>query len=289
MRIRTYSFDDIKKGMEAIKQQYGPDTIIMDVKHNKLNDQGQTRKGCEISIGVEDQSSSMQDDCLLEMRRGTEAVWQYTTKYLGERLNSIEREMIGDRMKSYPISLKVLFEKMVRNGLDTYSALELVSEVYAEVGSLTEDSTSTLYFLKNAVAKRMKTCSMTKTAEPLMILGPSGSGKTDSAKKLAKICTDLRLPVSIISYDPARRSGCGDLLDYSESTGIPFHFTTDLEELSTKIKTMTGKIIIDTSGQIEVQKRAAAKFAGMKTAVVLPAANKDEKSLHYLGLFGHCN
>ena len=37
MRVRTYSFDDIRKGMDSIKEQYGPDTIIMDIKQNNLD------------------------------------------------------------------------------------------------------------------------------------------------------------------------------------------------------------------------------------------------------------
>lgn len=289
MKIRTYSFNDIKKGMDTIKQQYGPDTIIMDIKQNQLNGQGWTRKGCEISIGIEDQNNSIQDDCLVEMRRGTEAVWQYTTKYLGDRLNSIEEEMIRDRMRSYPISVKVLFDKMVRNGFDTYGALELVSEVYAEVGTLAENSTKAIFFLKNAIEKRMKTCSVLDTMEPLVILGPSGSGKSEVARKFAKTLFDRAVPVSIIGFDPVRRSSYDDLLSFSESTGVPFQFATDVDDLCAKMKTMNGKVIVDTCGQVDVQKKVAAVLSGATTIIVLPASNKDEKSLHYIDLFKNCN
>ena len=99
MRVRTYSFDDIKKGMDSIKEQYGPDTIIMDIKQNNLDGHGWSKKGCEISIAVEDQPATAQDDYLLEMRRSTEAVWQHTTQYLNERLIPIESEMVRDRMR----------------------------------------------------------------------------------------------------------------------------------------------------------------------------------------------
>jgi flagellar biosynthesis GTPase FlhF len=76
MRVKTYSFDDIRKGMDTIKEQYGPDTIIMDIKQNYLDGYGWSKKGCEISIAVEEEPATDQDDLLLELRRGTEAVWK---------------------------------------------------------------------------------------------------------------------------------------------------------------------------------------------------------------------
>jgi flagellar biosynthesis GTPase FlhF len=109
MRVRTYSFDDIRRGMDSIKEQYGPDTIIMDIKQNNLDGYGWSKKGCEISIAVEDQSATAQDDYLLELRRGTEAVWQYTTKYLSDRLTSMESEIIRDRIKTISDFLKGAF------------------------------------------------------------------------------------------------------------------------------------------------------------------------------------
>jgi flagellar biosynthesis GTPase FlhF len=204
MRVRTYSFDDIKKGMESIKAQYGPDTIIMDIKQNNSDGYGWSKKACEISIAVEDQSTASQDDYLLEMRRSTEAVWQYTTKCLSERLGSIESEMIRDRMKTYPISLKVLFDKMVKGGFNAYLAMELVSEVFTDVGHLVENSTKTLFFLKNAIAKRMKTCSLKDLQGPLVVLGPTGAGKTETVKKLSKMASEKEMPVSILAFDPVK-------------------------------------------------------------------------------------
>ena len=55
MKVKTYTFDDIRKGMDVIKEQFGPDTIIMDIKQNNLNGDGWTKKACEISIAVDNE------------------------------------------------------------------------------------------------------------------------------------------------------------------------------------------------------------------------------------------
>ena len=285
MRIRTYSFDDIKKGMETIKQQYGPDTIIMDIKQNQLNGNGWAKKKCEISIGIEDRNMLIQDDYLMEIRRGTEAVWQHTTRYLSDRLNSMESEMIRDRLRTYPISVKVLFDKMVKNGFDMYLALELVSEVYAQVGTLVDNSIKALFFLKDAVAKRIKTTSVINEMEPLVIVGPSGSGKTETVKKLSRSFFEKEIPVSVIGFDPVKRSSYDDLAVFSESTGVPCQFSTDPDDLCTKIKVTAGKIFVDVSGHADVQKELSERLTGIKKIIVLAAGYKDEKNMNYVRLF----
>ena len=289
MRVRTYSFDDIRRGMDSIKEQYGPDTIIMDIKQNNLDGYGWSKKGCEISIAVEDQPATAQDDYLLELRRGTEAVWQHTTKYLSERLTSMESEIIRDRIKTYPISLKVLFDKMVTGGFNTHLALELVSEVYTEVGHLTENSTKTIFFLKNALAKRMKAYPMMDSQEPLVVLGPTGAGKTETVKKLSKMVSEKGTPVSILAFDPVKKSSYDELLAFSESTGVPFQFSTNLEDLLIKIRQAAGKLFIDLTGQIDIQRRIIDRLGEFKKIIVIPAGARDDKIEQYIKTFQNCN
>ncbi|MBA4389356.1 MAG: hypothetical protein C0399_00235 [Syntrophus sp. (in: bacteria)] len=289
MKVRTHSFDDIRKGMESIKEQYGPDTIIMDIKQNNLDGYGWTKKGCEISIAVEDVPATPEEDYLGELRRGTEAVWQYTTKYLTERLGTMESEMIRDRMKTYPLPLKVLFEKIAKNGFNIHFALELVSEVYAEVGHLAENSTKAIFFLKTAIARRISTYRPVDSPEPLVFLGPTGSGKTETVKKLSKMVSDEGMPVSILSFDPVKKSSHDELLAFSESTGVPVQFTTNPEDLFVKAKRNTGKTLIDLTGQVEIQKQAVEQLKEFKKIIVLPAGARDEKMEQYLKIFQNCN
>jgi flagellar biosynthesis GTPase FlhF len=289
MKVRTHSFDDIRKGMESIKEQYGPDTIIMDIKQNNLDGYGWTKRSCEISIAVEDAPATPEEDYLGELRRGTEAVWQYTTKYLTERLGTMESEMIRDRMKTYPLPLKVLFDKIAKGGFNIHLALELVSEVYAEIGHLGENSTKAIFFLKNAIARRIRTYNPASTLEPIVFLGPTGAGKTEAVKKLSKMVSDEGMPVSILAFDPVKKSSYDELRAFSESTGVPFQFTTNPEDLLMKAKRNTGKTLIDLTGQVTIQKQVVEQLKEFKKIIVLPAGARDEKMEQYVRLFQNCN
>ncbi len=70
MRVKTYVFEDVKVGMEAIKAQFGSDTIIMDIKNNGNNT---SQRNCEISIAVDEESQSGAYD-LVEVRKKTEEI-----------------------------------------------------------------------------------------------------------------------------------------------------------------------------------------------------------------------
>lgn len=289
MRVKTYSFDDIRKGIDTIKEQYGPDTIIMDIKQNYLGGYGWSKKGCEISIAVEEEPATNHDDLLLELRRGTEAVWQHTTQYLSDRLSSMETEIIRNRLKTYPISLKVLFDKMTKNGFNNHLALELVSEVYAEVGHLTENTAKTVFFLKSVLAKRIKTYSIMNSLEPIVVFGPTGAGKTETVKKLSRMASDMGIAASVIAFDPVKQSSYDEMRAFSNTTGVPFQFSTSIDDLAVKAGRIKGKLFIDLTGQMDIQKKVMDRLEGMKKVVVFPAGTKDDKMSYYMKTFQQCN
>jgi len=182
MRIKTYVFEDVKKGMERIKEEFGPNAIIVDVKHNgKI----MSRQTCEISVAVE--TAESREDDPVEFRRKAEDVWSYTTKLLIEKLSTVESEIIRDRAMSYPLPLRILFDKMVKNGFDPKLAVSMISEVYSEIGKLADDSMKANYYLKKVISQRIKIRDIIQTDEPLLMLGLTGAGKTRTTKKLANM------------------------------------------------------------------------------------------------------
>lgn len=286
MRLKTYVFEDIKKGMERIKSEYGPDAIIIDIK---TNEKDLTNKSCEISIAVESNHDDFVEDAV-ELRRKTEEVWSYTTRLFMEKVSSMETEILSGRIRSYPLPLRIAMERMTKNGLQPQLAASLVSEVYSEIGILARDSLKANYFLKSAIMKKVKTNDLADSDEPVLLIGPAGSGKTETAKKLAFNMKTRGRPVSVVAYDPIINKGRhDDLMSFSELNGIPLFCVTHEEDLLFIIGNDRRKKIIDLGVYTPFHKRIVEKLHGVKKVVVISAGARDEKVGRLIDRFRHEN
>jgi flagellar biosynthesis GTPase FlhF len=273
MKIKTYVFDDVKEGMKKIKQEHGVDTIIVDIKNNGAVSSG---KGCEISIAV-DGDRAVQGDELENLRRRLEGVWDHTARYVGSKVGDMEMEMMRDRVKAYPLPLRSFFDKMVRNGFEPQATLSMMSEIYCSIGPLAEDSPKAAFFVKRALAARIKVHNPIYSSAPIIVLGPSGAGKTETVKKLAHMCSKEALRVSIFSLEPSRKGSREDLKAFAEERSIPFSFISGEEELVARLDPNGPRRIVDLSGPLDHQKRTAKRLQDVEKVLVLPAGARDEK------------
>ena len=287
MRVKTYTFEDVRTGMEVIKEQFGPDTIIVDIKQNVMNGSKTAQNCCEISIALDNDPLVTMDNSLGEVRKKTEAVWSDAAKYLSDRLLSIESDMLTDRLKNYPTTLKVLYEKMLRSGLDRYLALSLVSEVFAEMGSLSENSLKAAFMLKSRLGKRISLCTVMSDDASTALIGPTGSGKTEAAKKLALAMKEEGLDPLIIAYDPVKRGTYSEYINFSGKTGIPVQFASHAGDLKTQVQNGNEKKIIDITGHSVHQREAVQCLPGMRKLAVFPAGARDEAVDQYLSAMSY--
>ena len=273
MRIKTYVFDDVKEGMKKIKEEHGVDTIIVDIKNNGATG---AKKGCEISVAVEGERA-MQGDDLGDLRRRLENVWDYAARFVSGKIGDMGLELARDRVKTYPLPLRIFFDKMVRNGLDSGAALSIVSEVHCSIGPLAEDSLKAAFFLKRTIGSRIRAHNPVYANAPIAIMGPSGAGKTATVRKIARMCSAEAIRTSILAYEPLRRNPRHDLRAFTEETAISFSVASDEEELVMRLKAGGPRKIIDLSGPMDLQRRAAERIQGAELAMVLPAGARDEK------------
>lgn len=282
MRVKTYVFEDVKAGMEAIKAQHGSDAMIVDIRQsgNQVS-----QKRCEISIALEEELQQNACD-LMDVRRKTEAIWNYALKLMNERLEGIETEIIKERTREYPLPLRVLFDKLVRNGFDRKLAMSLISEVFGEIGDDAQDSMKANTSMKRTMARRVSLCSIAEEDAPILMLGPTGSGKTQTTKKLARMLAAHEKSVSIVAYDPLTKGSYDDLMTFSESQGLAFSFTTNEEDIGFIVERDRKQKIIDVTGHPGIQRKVLEKLRDINKIIVLPAGARDEKVRSYCSEFG---
>jgi flagellar biosynthesis GTPase FlhF len=273
MKIRTYIFDDVKEGMKKIKEEHGIDTIIVDIKNNGAT---ASKQGCEISIAV-DGDRAVQGDDLEDLRRRLEGVWDHNARYMNGKVGNMEMELIRDRVKTYPLPLRVVFDKMVKNGFEIKSALSIVSEVYCALGPLAEDSPKAGFFVKRTVTARVKVHNPILSNAPIFILGPSGAGKTETVRKLAHLSVEHALHVSILALGPSQNGAHNGLRAFSEHKGVPFAAVSGEHDLIAALDAGGTRKIVDLSGPLDLQKKMVANLTHVEKLMVLPAGIRDEK------------
>jgi flagellar biosynthesis GTPase FlhF len=281
MRVKTYVFEDVKVGMEAIKAQYGSDAMIVDIKQNGNQ---VTQKSCEISIALEEEPQSNACD-LVDVRKKTEAIWNYALMLMNERLAGIENDIIKERTREYPLPLRILFDRLVKNGFDRKLAMSLISEVFGEIGDAAQDSIRANISLRRAITRLISFGNIIDESGPILMLGPTGSGKTQTTKKLAKILATKEKAVSIIAYDPFAKGSYDDLMSFSERHGLPFSFTTNEEDISFIVERDRRQKIIDVTGHSNIQRKVLEKLRDIKKMIVLPAGARDDKMQSYCSNF----
>lgn len=274
MKIEHLQFDTIKEGMKRIKEEYGPDTIIVNMKER-------TPKGCEIVIAVEKESPTKGNavDLMRKLDEITGCV-----KALGERLLSIEAEAVARRVDRLPFALRQLFKRMTSNGVSARLAYSVVLGVSKEAGTFANDIHVTDFFLRRGLSQRIGVGRL-NGEESVLILGPSGSGKTSTTKKIAAYMLDRKEPVSIIAFDPARKDRYNEYMLFSESTGVPFYFANTEQDVLSAMGRDRRRKIIDMPSEPQLQKRITESLKDAQKLMLAPAWVREAKIREYCHQF----
>lgn len=274
MEIKHLQFDTIKEGMKRIREEYGPDTIIIDMKER-------ASKGCEIVIaaGEEGPRNAGTVDLMRKLDEITSCV-----KSLGERVLSIEAEAVARRVDRLSSALRQLFKRMTSNGISARLAYSVVLDVAKEAGNFADDTHVARFFFRRAISQRIPVGRL-NGQEGILVLGPSGSGKTSTTKKIAKYMLDRKESVSIIAFDPARKDRYNEYMMFSENTGVPFYFANTEDDVMYVMERDRRKKIIDMPSEAQLQKRIADRLKDLQKLVLAPAWVREAKIRQYCDQF----
>jgi flagellar biosynthesis GTPase FlhF len=277
MKIKRLHFSSIKEGIKRIKEDYGPDAVIIDMKEHRNG----SSKDFEMVIAIEEDAPK--DGPSGELMRKIDEI-AGCVKSLSDRMVSIETETMGQRLDSFPAALRDLHKKMMSNGFSGNLAYSILLDVFKETGNFARDSEKADFFLKRILSRKIPVGRL-NGEKGIVLLGPSGSGKTSTTKKIAKFLLDRREEVSIIAFDPLRKERYNEFMMFSENTGVPFYFTATEEDLLFVMERDTRKKIIDMTGHVQLQKRVAERLDNTQKLVLAPAWARETKVREYCGQF----
>ena len=254
MKIRKYYVRDMKEGMLRIREELGPEAVI--VQSRKVRLKGLkgffAPRKMEITAAVHNDSRF----------KGPESPYGIE---LGERIQEElgQLRVVVNRLlarESLPGEIQEREREELehwRQQLQQQELLdELIDELIEEIKQsllgevqLTEEVVGLI--LRNKLRKRLKTAPEKSSAIQVLI-GPTGVGKTTTLAKMAvRYALYQGEKVGIITIDHYRIGAVEQLRTYADITGLPLEVVMTPKELLQAIEKLSycQRILVDTAGR----------------------------------------
>jgi flagellar biosynthesis protein FlhF len=254
MKIRRYYVQDMKEGMLRIREELGPEAVIIQsrkVRLKGLRGIFAPRK-MEITAAVESPSRAVESEHQYD--RNVQAKIQEELSELKMMVNRLmNRDFIPadirnrERKELQKWRLQLQRQEVLEELIDEFMT-EIQESLFGEI-QLTEEITGLI--LRKKMRKRLKTAPE-KGAQIQVFVGPTGVGKTTTLAKLAaRYALYQGERVGIITIDHYRIGAVEQLRTYADITGLPLEVVMTPRELQHALDKLSGcqRILIDTAGR----------------------------------------
>ncbi|MCD6297441.1 MAG: flagellar biosynthesis protein FlhF, partial [Deltaproteobacteria bacterium] len=292
MQIKRFQAHDMTKALSLIKQEFGPDAVILSAR--TLKKQGgllSYMKKPVVEVTAATDTHYPQDKKRGASLTKSEAAYEYDSRRPGYKGVS---KKIGfpDQHYDEPYGLKHNLNPLVQREFEQrpYSGeLQGIQKLMLKQGVATDLATkwleelkTTLDFkkplngelLKKYLARaliKMGAAASQKENKPkkrkiIAFVGPTGVGKTTTIAKLAAIQTiKMRKTVALITLDNCRIAAIEHLKTYARVIGIPMEVASSIKELKTSVKKLRNRhlILIDTPGMSQNNENQINEFRDM--------------------------
>ncbi|MFA6411444.1 MAG: flagellar biosynthesis protein FlhF [Syntrophales bacterium] len=279
MQIKRYEVQKIQDAMQQIKNDLGPEAIILSTKTIKnsnpqkieviaaiditeLNNQIPGRVWCKEQDGERRNGSF----CLPqgnvvhqydEIQRMLEKIGPVND--IREEIKSLKDnvELLVDviglaRFRQESEHLAKMYQTLTANGISKGKTCHIIDEM--RKGSLPEkDYVSCLKLAEKTIASSLsKTEGISAARRIKALIGPTGVGKTTTLAKLAaSFCVDKRKKVGLITMDTFRIAAVEQLKVYAKIIDVPLQVATSKISFEKSLKALSDAdvILVDTAGR----------------------------------------
>jgi len=281
MQIKRYEVSKIQDAMQQIKNDLGPEAIILStktIKHSdpqrieviaaiditELNNQIPGRVWCKEQDGERRNGSFglSQGDIAhqyADIQRMLEKMGSVTD--IREELKSLKDnvELLVDviglaRFRQESEHLAKMYQTLTANGISKSKTCHIIDEM--KKGCLHENKKDYASFIKLAETTIASSLSkinvISKTTRIKAFIGPTGVGKTTTLAKLAaSFCVDKRKRVGLITMDTFRIAAVEQLKVYAKILDLPLQVATSKGSFEKSLKALSDVdvILVDTAGK----------------------------------------
>ena len=253
MKIRRYYVQDMKEGMLRIREELGPEAVIIQSRKvrlkglkglfaprkleitaavkNPLREKEGHLNDLNFKKKVQEEISELKMMVSRLINRG----------FIPEEINDREREEL------HKWRLRLQRQEVLEELIDQFME-EIQEGLFGEI-QLTEEIVSLI--LRNKMRKCLKTAPE-KGAQVQVFVGPTGVGKTTTLAKLAaRYALYQGERVGIITIDHYRIGALEQLRTYADITGLPLEVVMTPRELQRALEKLGDcqRILVDTAGR----------------------------------------
>ena len=281
MQVKRYEVSSIRDALAKIRNDLGPDAIILSVKKLK----GGKESVMEV-VAARDEKSNLRDNAFTRgalpdirprLTEKNEDILTYLRTeinelkesiYLSHKDNSLNRELAEiketmDRLfdllgvrkgkASQEINQKVYFHLLGR-GFSRSSACQIVESVNQVLTSGAELSEkNALRVVENYIVKSIPAAPSVRDEKKIKVfIGPTGVGKTTTlAKMAARYSIMKKMKVGLVTTDTFRIAATAQLGTYAKIMGLNMEVASTKESFQKAIRLFSDKdvILVDTPGR----------------------------------------
>ncbi len=286
MKIKKFLASSLKAGIEKMKEEIGPDAVILSTRTTTVNDVELVEivAGIEEPIFSDEQQPTIGDLVRQSFERERQEQEQLENKgtsltpssppssietishvqineqskiaedlsILKKHLASIEQSMKYRHAASFSPRSAAIYMKLMGQGIGENEALRIAGILSAMKSTSSMDS-----LLQFARKEILNSITFSKPLEKkgkniITFVGPTGSGKTTTIAKLAVVCKIVfQANILVVSADTIKVGGAEQLQTFTSIAGIPFQTAYSIQDLRQLIKQEQFRdiILIDTVGR----------------------------------------
>jgi flagellar biosynthesis protein FlhF len=302
MKIKKFLASSLKAGIEKMKEEIGPDAVILSTRTTTVNDVEliEIVAGIEEPIFSDEQQPTIGDLVRKSFERerqeqeesekkGIASSQTQVTNHietslthqmeqskviddlavLKKQLASIEQSIKYRHAASFSPRSAAIYMKLMSQGIGENESLRI-----AGILSSMKSSSSMESLLQLARKELLSSITFSKPLEKkghnvITFVGPTGSGKTTTIAKLAVVCKIVfQANILVVSADTIKVGGAEQLQTFTSIAGIPFQSVYSIQDLRFLLKQEQYRdiILIDTVGRSHKNKEHLEELSNVHDA-----------------------